>query len=47
MSDRMLRWQQIAAMKDLSGSPNAKVIMLGGPVASQCPPTRGEPGRRH
>jgi regulator of protease activity HflC (stomatin/prohibitin superfamily) len=30
MSDRMLRWQQIAAMKDLSESTNAKVIMMGG-----------------
>jgi regulator of protease activity HflC (stomatin/prohibitin superfamily) len=30
MSDRMLRWQQIAAMKDLAASNNAKVIMLGG-----------------
>jgi regulator of protease activity HflC (stomatin/prohibitin superfamily) len=29
MSDRMLRWQQIAAMKDLAASPNAKVIMMG------------------
>jgi regulator of protease activity HflC (stomatin/prohibitin superfamily) len=30
MSDRMLRWQQIAAMKELSTSPNSKVILLGG-----------------
>jgi regulator of protease activity HflC (stomatin/prohibitin superfamily) len=30
MSDRMLRWQQIAALKELAASPNAKVIMLGG-----------------
>jgi len=30
MTDRMLRWQQIAAMKDLAVSTNAKVIMLGG-----------------
>jgi regulator of protease activity HflC (stomatin/prohibitin superfamily) len=30
MSDKMLRWQEIAAMKDLSGSANSKVILLGG-----------------
>ena len=30
MTDRMLRWQQIAAMKDLASSPNATVIMMGG-----------------
>jgi regulator of protease activity HflC (stomatin/prohibitin superfamily) len=30
MSDRMLQWQKIEAMKALSASPNAKVIMLGG-----------------
>jgi regulator of protease activity HflC (stomatin/prohibitin superfamily) len=30
MTDRMLRWQQIAAMKDLSTSDNAKVILMGG-----------------
>ncbi len=30
MSAQMLHWQQIAAMKDLSESNNAKVIMMGG-----------------
>ena len=26
----MLRWMQIAAMKDLAASSNAKVLLLGG-----------------
>ena len=30
MSDRMLRWQQIAATKDLAKSTNTKIVMLGG-----------------
>lgn len=30
MSDKMLAWQKIDAMKALAASPNAKVIMLGG-----------------
>jgi regulator of protease activity HflC (stomatin/prohibitin superfamily) len=29
MTDKMLKWQQIAAMKDLASSPNAKIIMMG------------------
>jgi regulator of protease activity HflC (stomatin/prohibitin superfamily) len=28
MTDRMLKWQQIAAMKDLAASPNTKILML-------------------
>ena len=30
MSDRMLQWQRIEAMKTLAASSNAKVIMVGG-----------------
>lgn len=30
MTDKMLRWQQIEAMKNLASSQNAKVIMMGG-----------------
>jgi regulator of protease activity HflC (stomatin/prohibitin superfamily) len=30
MTDKMLRWQQIAAMKDLAASPSSKVILSGG-----------------
>jgi regulator of protease activity HflC (stomatin/prohibitin superfamily) len=30
MSDRMLQWQRIEALKVLAGSPSSKVIMLGG-----------------
>jgi regulator of protease activity HflC (stomatin/prohibitin superfamily) len=30
MTDRMLKWQQIAAMKDLASSPNTKILMMGG-----------------
>ena len=29
MSDRMLQWQKIEAMRLLAASPNTKVIMLG------------------
>lgn len=30
MTDKMLKWQQIAATKDLAASNNTKVIMMGG-----------------
>jgi regulator of protease activity HflC (stomatin/prohibitin superfamily) len=30
MSERMLQWNRVDAMKSLAASPNAKVIMLGG-----------------